>query len=173
MTTMETKTIIVILIALAAAAGGVWWWLKQRKTSSPLATPNGKLMSELINNLDWNSRTCATGRRIMERAEAHARAMTPKPAMGKAAPKVLCSDALGKIDVKKVLVGAVPNINAVTIKAAGKALDALITEVVTRECKDGSITADALGDALKKMTAETCDPDKGTLLPTYSTTKKP
>lgn len=167
---METKTLVIIIVVVVLALGGAglaWWWMKGRKpvTGTPQTT-NGKLMADVINNLDWNSRTCSMGRQVMQRVVAQARALTPKPVAGKPVPAILCSDALGKINIKKVLEG-VPNINAVTMKAASKAMDTLLTDVIVRECRDGAITGDVLADALEKMTEETCNPSTGSLLGLY------
>lgn len=170
---METKTVAMIVVAVLVL-GGLAWWLLKRKTV-PQGTPqtvNGKLMADVINNLDWNSRTCSMGRQVMQRAIAQARALTKPAAKGKAPRGIVCSDALGKIDIKKVLAG-VPNINAITMKAASKAMEFLLTDVIAKECKDGEITGKALGDALQKLTDETCNPSTGSLLGLYKLSPAP
>lgn len=162
----DARTWLLAVFLLAAVILVAYLWKRKPvvdggPTAIP-APPGGRvtkhteLVARVINNLDWNARSCDSGRWLLSRLAAQA--LTKGP--------FACEQAAQVLNVGAV-VSAFPGTNEVTRLQLSKDLTALVLRLADEACVDGALTGQQLADAINATLKETCDARVGTLLQLY------
>lgn len=158
----ELLTTVLVAVAVAVAVG-VWLLVRGGKAKAKAGKPtrNTELVSRVINNLDWDVRTCDVGATILTRLATEVRSAGTL-SCASASRDALVGGAV--TSVANSLAGA----NNVTKRQVGKDLRLLVDETGARLCESGALLAGAsLARGLLEARDETCSPETGTLISLY------